>query len=113
MGVGQRVYVDAHVRLVQGRKVGKSVYVVPVRVADEEVDFLLAPFHETFAQRVNTRACVNDHARVPCVDFDAGRIAAVSSAVWRGDGKGSPDTPKRDLHVSPTGHCIQRSSSWN
>ena len=67
---------------------GKPLDVIPVRMADEEVQYALATaagtFHQFQAQLAQTRAGVNDKGFSLGLDFDTGGVAPGCAAQpWR------------------------------
>ena len=96
--MGQRVDADMGVFVVLGIEVGEALDVVPVGVADQQVDLPLVLFDQFFAEGADPGAGIDDEAGFPSPYFDTGRVAAVAHAVWSRNGIGAADPPEGDLH---------------
>ena len=71
---------------------------VPVGVADQQMDIALVACDQLFAQRADAGTGVDNQTGVAGPDLNAGRIAAVAHAVRGGDGVGAAHAPEGDLH---------------
>lgn len=75
--------------VVKGGKVGQALQVVPVKVAEEEVDVCAGG--QAKPELTDAGAGVQDEEVVARADFNAGRVAAVAEAVAGGRGDGAAD----------------------
>ena len=94
-------------RLVERRKKGQPLNVVPVRVRNEQVGAAvtrakLRRRHQLLAEFSQARASIDDDAWAPFgADLYARSIAAVAVGLRPGHRIGAPHPPKPHLHVSP------------
>ncbi len=80
--MSQRIYMNAKTGLMEGGKMRKAVYVVPVGVANQQVYIALVASDEFFPQLKNTRTSVYNQARFSSLNLYARCVAAVASSVW-------------------------------
>ena len=98
VGVGQRVDADMGVFVVLWIEVGEALDVIPVGVADQQVDLPLVALDQFFAERADPRAGIDNEAGFPGQYLNTGRVAAVAHTVWSRNGIGAADPSKGDLH---------------
>src|SRR5262249_43066041 len=90
----------------RGDEEGKALDVVPVRVADEQVqvDRRLQRLREMQAQLAGAGAAIeHDDGAVRRADLRAGRVAAEARGAFPGRGDRPTSPPEPDVHDAPPG----------
>jgi hypothetical protein len=96
---GGAVDVDDEVGAVEWLKEGEADHVVPVVVADDQVDLAKAGGEQLVAKGADAGAGVDDDLGVRSADLKAGGVAAKAGVVLAGDGDRSSGAPQLEVGV--------------
>jgi len=94
----QAVHTHGDRFFIERGKIGEALNVIPVGVAEKQINLLDAPGNKSLASATDACTGIDDDRLTRGIYLETWRIAAISSGISFGHWKGASYSPEKDLH---------------